>query len=169
MKDGIDTSLFFCPNEECDNYGEVGSNNQIICWGTYGKSNTQLLYCKVCKRTFSSRRGTPLFNLKAGEETFYRALACLAEGNSIRATARIMGLDKDTVCRWLEKASKHVEAVSLYLMKNLHLTEAQLDELWSFVKKKRRTLRQSKRSLANMGMSGFGQVSTLYTSSSQPS
>jgi hypothetical protein len=46
-----------------------------------------------------------------------------------------MGLEKDTVCRWLEKASKHVEAVSLYLIKNLHLTEAQLDELWSFVKK----------------------------------
>jgi hypothetical protein len=78
MKEGIDTSLFLCPNEKCDNYGEVGSNNRIICWGTYGKNNTQLLYCKVCKRTCSFRRGTPLFNLKADEETFYRALACLA-------------------------------------------------------------------------------------------
>jgi len=49
-----------------------------------------------------------------------KTIACLVEGNSIRSTARIMGLDKDTVAGWLKKASKHVEAVSRYLMVNLH-------------------------------------------------
>jgi len=38
----------------------------------------------------------------------------------------------------LDTASKHVEAVSRYLMVNLHFEEAQLDEFWSFVKKLRR-------------------------------
>jgi len=77
-----------------------------------------------------------LFNLKAGEEIFYKTIACLVEGNGIRSTARIMGLDKDTVACWFKKTSEHVEAVSRYLMINLHFEEVQLDEFWSFVKKR---------------------------------
>jgi transposase-like protein len=139
-KKTLDTSLYFCPSEACTNYGKVGSDNQIIGAGRYGKHQAQLLKCKVCGHSFSERRGTPLFNMKADEETFYRAIACLAEGNGIRETGRILELDKDTVSVWLEKASKHTEAVSRYLMVKLHFEEAQLDEFWSFVKKKRRTV-----------------------------
>lgn len=134
----IDTSMYFCPYEECSNYGKVGVDNQIVGSGCYGKHQTQLLKCKVCQRTFSARRGTPLFKLKTDEQTFYDVIACLAEGNGIRATGRIKNVDKDTVARWLEKASQHVEAVSRYLMVNLHFGAVQLDEFWSFVKKKKR-------------------------------
>jgi hypothetical protein len=144
------------PYPGCPNYGKVGPDNQIIGAGRYGKNQTQLLKCKVGGRTFSERRGTPLFNLKADEETFYRTIACLVEGNGIRATAHIMGLDKDTVCQWLEKASQHVEAVSRYLMVNLHFEEAQLDEFWSFVRKKGRTLSPWRSSRVNMAIAGSG-------------
>ena len=74
-----------------------------------------------------------MFGLKASEETFYDVIACLAEGNGIRATARIKGVD---MAEWLDTASKHVEAISRYLMVNLHFEEAQLDEFWSFVQKR---------------------------------
>jgi len=40
------------------------------------------------------------------------------------------------VAQWLDTASQHVEAVSRYLMVNLHFEEAQLDEFWSFVQKR---------------------------------
>jgi hypothetical protein len=82
-KNQIDTGMYFCSN-----HGKVGSDNQIIGADCYGKHQTQLLKCKVCNRTSSERRGTPLFNLKASEETFYDVIACLAEGNGIRATPR---------------------------------------------------------------------------------
>jgi transposase-like protein len=108
-KKQIDTSMYFCPYPDCPNHGKVGPDNQIIGAGCYGPHQTQLLKCKVCHRTFSERRGTPLFNLKASEETFYDVIACLAE------------------------------AVSRYLMVNLHFEEAQLDEFWSFVKKRKHT------------------------------
>jgi transposase-like protein len=78
---------------------------EIIGAGCYGKQKIQLLKCKACNGTFSERRGTPLFNLKASEETFYDVIACLAEGNGIRATARIKNVDRDTVADWLDKAS----------------------------------------------------------------
>jgi len=63
--------------------------------GRYGKQQGQLLKCKVCGQRFSTRRGTPLFDLKTDEQTFYDVIACLAEGNGIRATARIKHVDKD--------------------------------------------------------------------------
>jgi transposase-like protein len=140
-KKQIDTSMYFCPHEDCSNYGKVGTDNQVIGAGTYGKRQTQLLKCNVCGRRFSARRGTPLFDLKADEELFYDVIACLAEGNGIRATARIKKVDKDTVSAWLDRASQHVEAVSCYLMVNLHFEAVQLDEFWSFVQKKRLTVR----------------------------
>jgi hypothetical protein len=40
------------------------------------------------------------------------------------------------VAEWLDTASKHVEAISRYLMVNLHFEEAQLDKFWSFVQKR---------------------------------
>jgi len=140
-KKSLATNFYFCPNEECPNYGNVGPENQIIGAGRSGKHQTQMLKCKVWGKTFSERRGTPLFNLKADEETFYRAIGCLVEGNGVRETGRILGLDKDTVSAWLEKASKHAEAVSRYLMVNLPFEEGHLDEFWSFVKKKKRSAR----------------------------
>ena len=138
-KKSLDTSFYFCPNAECSNYGHVGLDNEIIGAGHCGKHQTQMLKCKVCGKTFSARRGTPLFQLKADEEIFYEAIGCLVEGNGVRGTGRILGLDKDTVSAWLAKASKHTEAVSRYLMVHLQFEEAQLDAFWSFVKKRRRT------------------------------
>ena len=97
-----------------------------------------------------------MFNLKASEETFYDVIACLAEGSGIRATGRIKKVDKDTVAAWLDKASQHVEAVSRYLMVNLHFEEAQLDEFWSFVKKRKPTAQPSRSSRASMATTGSG-------------
>jgi len=136
-KKQIDTSMYFCPHEDCSNYGKVGTDNQIIGSGCYGRHQTQLLRCKVCRQTFSARRGTPLFDLKTDEQTFYDVIACLAEGNGIRATARIKKVDKDTVASWLDRASQHIEGVSRYLMVDLHFEAVQLDEFWSFVKKRK--------------------------------
>jgi DNA invertase Pin-like site-specific DNA recombinase len=75
------------------------------------------------------------------EDMIERVVRCLAEGNSIRATARIMGIDKDTVYRVFERASSHCHKVLTELLTDLHLEECQLDELWSFVKKRRKISR----------------------------
>lgn len=155
-KKQIDTSMYFCPHEDCSNYGKVGTDNQIIGAGAYGKRQTQLLECKVCGRRFSARRGTPLFDLKADEELFYGVIACLAEGNGIRATARIKKVDKDTVSAWLDRASQHVEVVSHCLMVHLHFEAVQLDEFWSFVQKKKPSVRPWSDCLNSMATGGFG-------------
>jgi hypothetical protein len=55
-------------------------------------------------------------------------MRALAEGNSLRGTGRIVEVDKDTFCDWLDRAGRHCRAVTTYLFDNLHITECQLDE-----------------------------------------
>ena len=71
---------------------------------------------------------------------FEMAVRALAEGNSIRAAARIIEVDKDTVCAWLDRAAQHCRLVMLYLWRDLHVLECHLDELWGFVHTKQRHL-----------------------------
>ncbi len=51
-----------------------------------------------------------------------------------------MECDKDTVCHWLPRVGRHCCRVLEYFFRDLHLTECQLDELWTFVYKKEKHL-----------------------------
>ena len=76
---------------------------------------------------------TAYYGLESEQAIFETAARALAEGNSIRATGRILQIDKDTVCDWLGRAALHCRSVALYFWTGLHVTECQLDGLWGFV------------------------------------
>lgn len=76
---------------------------------------------------------------------FETAVRALAEGNSLRSTARIVAIDKDTACDWLHRAACHCRLVMLCLWQELAVSECQLDELWSFVHTKEGNLETAKR------------------------
>ncbi len=67
-------------------------------------------------------------------------IAALCEGVSIRATARLHDVHKNTVMRLGVKVGEGCTAVHGKLMKNLQIGRIELDEVWSFVKKKRRNV-----------------------------
>jgi hypothetical protein len=81
-------------------------------------------------------RDTAYFEIRADERIYTIAMRALAEGNSLRGTGRIIGVDKDTICRYLDRGGRYCRAVTAYLFDNLHISECRLDELWSFVRKK---------------------------------
>ncbi len=129
---------FFCPNVNCSDYGKIGNGN-IRLKERYGKNNTALLRCATCKKCFSETRGTVFFGLHTQKEKVLQALAIFAEKGSIRGTARAIDVDKDTVQIWLKKAGEHCEEVCEYLFRDLNLSQVQIDELWTFVKKRTKT------------------------------
>jgi IS1 family transposase len=45
-------------------------------------------------------------------------------------------MDKDTICDWVAQLGEHCAKIAAYHFRQLHLTECQLDELWTFVYKK---------------------------------
>jgi len=91
-------------------------------------------------QSVSIRYGTAYWDLNADPAIFETAVRALAEGNSLRSTARIVQIDKDTACDWLDRAAQHCRLVMLYLWHNLPVTECELDELWSFVHTKEQNL-----------------------------
>jgi IS1 family transposase len=96
--------------------------------------------CQVCGQPFSETAGTPFFGLKTPMKTVCIALNELTEGLGVRAVARIHHVDPNTVLDWLRKAGQHCERISEYMMQELKLSQVQLDELWTFVRKKERML-----------------------------
>ena len=145
----------FCPNEDCKDYG-LQSTGNIGIRGRYGKEKSSvLLYCRTCGKRFAATRGTAFFGLHLPDETIRMIIHHAAEGVGVRATARLLGLDKDTVNRVILRAGEHCAIVLSSLLRSLKLTEAQLDELWSFVKKRRVLMTES--SKRNTDRHGFGQ------------
>lgn len=96
------------------------------------------------KALVSLTYGTAYFDLEADPAIFELTVRALAEGNSIHSTARIVQIDKDTVCAWLNRAAHQCRLVMLYHWQNLHVTECQLDELWSLVHTKEHHLAAAK-------------------------
>ncbi len=138
MNSKIELSEFFCRNDECKDFGKQGKGN-IVLKERYGKNNTALLKCTTCGHCFSETRGTVFFCLNTPREEVLRTLAMIPEKGSIRGTARASGHDTNTICRWLDIAGAHCKEVTAYFLQDLELTRVQVDEIWSYNKKKRRT------------------------------
>jgi transposase-like protein len=134
----IDPNQHSCPNPECADHGKVGAGNIAI----HCRADRRLR-CTTCNDRFSARQGTIFYNLKTDEEKVLTALALLAERNSARATARILGTNEDTVLEWLSKAGRHASEFNDLLITKLKVSQLQLDEMWSFVGKKRQSPRQA--------------------------
>jgi transposase-like protein len=146
----------FCPNEQCKDYSLRGRGN-IAYRGKYGKDKSRnLLYCRTCGKRFASTQASALFGLHLPAETIRQIIHHAAEGVGVRATARLLGLDKDTVNRVILRAGEHCANVLTGLLTSLKLTEAQLDELWTFIKK-RKVLAAPKTLSDNTGVRGSGQ------------
>jgi IS1 family transposase len=84
-------------------------------------------------------------------ETRARILAALVEGNSIRATCRMVGVDKKTVLRLLADVGDACGAFLDDTMRGLHCKRIQADEIWSFCSAKHRNVPFEKREDPNYG------------------
>jgi len=126
----------YCPNPSCSVFGQE-AENQLDRHTYYGPDRTIQYRCRVCGQTFSQTKGTFFYRLRTPREKVLQALAMVAEQGGIRATGRACGFDKDTIQSWVERAGRHAEEVSAYLIVACQLSQAQLDALWTFVKKRR--------------------------------
>ncbi len=126
-----------CPNPKCKQYDKKGLGN-VVSNGTYRTRSTgkaRLFLCRTCGKAFSSRSGTAFFDLRSPRKKVLMGLRLLAEGLGLRGTSRVLEIKLDTIRRWLATAALHCEQVSDMLVRDLNLSQVQVDELWTFVKK----------------------------------
>lgn len=142
-----------CPNAQCSLYGKTGRGN-IVSNGTYrtregGKSRRFL--CKICGESFCSRANTIFYDLRTPSEKVLLALKLLVKGMPLRGVAEVLEVKLDTVRHWLKVAAAQSEKVNNLLLRELKISQVELDALWTFVKKN--SLRQ--RAILWRGRSGL--------------
>lgn len=120
-----------CVNAECELYGQKGCDNLIIR-KVYGVSDIRYLRCRRCQAEFSERKNTALWNSKIPEEKAVSVAEHLAEGCSIKSTARLTKVDPSTVRRLSRKAGRHGEQYHEQEVEDVAVTELQADERYGF-------------------------------------
>jgi transposase-like protein len=120
---------YFCPNEQCKEYG-LHCHDNISVRAKYGKEKSRvLLYCRTCGKRFAATQGSAMFGMHLQPEVIQQIIHHAAEGVGVRATARLLELDKNTVNRVILRAGEHWANVLSGLLTSLEMTEVQLDEL----------------------------------------
>ncbi|MGH9169134.1 MAG: helix-turn-helix domain-containing protein [Acidimicrobiia bacterium] len=77
----------------------------------YGPDEARrMLRCRACKARSSERKGTPLFDSRLPPGAAESVLEHVAEGCGVRQTARLVGVNKDTVTRLALLAGGHAKA-----------------------------------------------------------
>ncbi len=131
---------FCCIQPDCKVYGQRGKGNLSV-HQTYGKVDTiRLLECRACGTRFSERAHTALSGTRLPKEKVRAVLHHLAEGCGQRQTCRLVGVSRDAVSRLTRIAGDHAKALHDELVTDVTVTEAQADEKWCFVGKKRQEL-----------------------------
>ena len=125
----VDTANHFCPNKACRYYGWLGLGN-IVANGHPSGGRWRQLKCEVCGKYFQETKGTVFYRSSVPAEKILYGIASLCEGVGIGPVARIYEVDVNTVFGWLGEGSGHVQAVSRYMLHELHVTQVQLDELY---------------------------------------
>jgi transposase-like protein len=102
-----DLDPFCCQNPHCSDYGLRGRGNLRVAF-RYGRNKQRrLLACRTCQARFSERKGTALFGTRLPPESALAVFQHLQDGCGIRQTARLTGVDKDTVVRYAQQAGAH--------------------------------------------------------------
>ena len=130
----MDCTTCYCRMPQCPLFGQVAPRAQFT-WHDWHRQAPRWR-CRSCRILVSARTGTAYAGIRTEITTYLRGAVALAEGLSIRATGRLLGVDKDTVNHWLPALGRHCQGVMNYFFRNLHLCECQLDELWTFIVKK---------------------------------
>lgn len=129
-----------CVSDECAMRGQVAGGNLSVKIGK-GSGRWRILYCSCCKSEFSETKGTALWGSRMPLGMAKTVAQHLQEGCGIRQTARLTGASKDGVTAMAIRLGLHAKRFHDQHVQGVAVPEVQLDERWSFVKKKRKALR----------------------------
>ena len=126
-----------CPNKNCKHFYKTNAGN-IVSNGTYLTKSGRLhkYLCRACGAVFCERKNTAFYDIRSDEGKVILALKLILQGLSLRAVSNVLGVKLDTVRFWLTRSATHAEQVNEMLVKKIKVNKVELDELWSFVRKK---------------------------------
>ncbi len=130
----------------------VGHNCQIQAkrFGKDRKGN-QRFRCNTCRKTFAELQDKPLNNMYLPMDKAVLCLQLLVEGNSIRSTERITGVNRNTILDLLVLAGEKCERLLNEKIKSVPVHDVQADEMWGYVGMKEKTKKRQGKDADTLG------------------
>jgi transposase-like protein len=129
-----------CQNPKCK-YFLTEEGKDLLKRGK-NRAGHQQYYCNHCSSWFVETLNTPLYNKHLSKPEIINICKHLVEKNGIRSIERITGHHRDTIGNLLEDLALHAEFVNSILLQDIKLEQFEVDEMWTFIKKNKRTLSQ---------------------------
>jgi len=126
-----------CPNPDCA-YAQMLNRGNIRAVSTdlTQSGKRRIFQCTKCGTPFSETRDTVFFDLKTPEEKVMMALKMRLVKVDLAGISFVLGVTEETVLAWLQRAAHKAEEINAHLLRDLPVTQVQLDEMWSFIKRK---------------------------------
>jgi IS1 family transposase/transposase-like protein len=126
-----------CPNAKCPLFKLMDRGN-VSAISTYmtESGKRRILRCQRCETTFSETRDTVFFDLRTSEEKVLMALKMLLVRVDLSGIAFVLGVHEETVLAWLVRAAAKAHEINEHLLRDLPVTQVQLDEMWNFIARK---------------------------------
>ena len=126
-----------CPNPECTHYRRMQQGN-VSAIATYltQSGKRRIFRCRTCTTHFAETRETVFFDLRTSEEKVMMALKMLLVRVDLAGISFVLGVTEETVLAWLRRAAQQAETINRHLLRNLPVTQVQLDEMWNFIERK---------------------------------
>jgi transposase-like protein len=126
-----------CPNSDCT-HSRLMNRGNMSAISTYltQSGKRRIFLCNACETTCSETRDTVFFDLRTPEEKVMMALKMLLVKVGLSDIGFVLGVTEETVLMWLERAAQKAHEMNAHLLSDLPVTEVQLDEMWSFIKRK---------------------------------
>jgi transposase-like protein/IS1 family transposase len=101
----------------------------------FGKQRNGLrrFRCRTCGKTFTESHARLFDAMTVPEDKELLALQLLLEGNSLRSTERIVGIDRNTIMKLLVLAGERCAKLLTERVQNVRVEHLELDEVWAYV------------------------------------
>lgn len=103
------------------------------------RKGNQRWKCAKCGQTVTRELERPLGDMRLPIDKAIAVLRMLLEGVSIRASSRLTGVDKNTICDLVLLVGENCNRFLAKAVKNVEAKFIEMDEIWSFVFCKSRT------------------------------
>lgn len=143
LDNSVRSLLLLIMNTEAIANKSVSCSECFVVCQRFGKhrNGLQRFRCPKCKKTYTEPHELTLGEMYIPVEKILMAVSMLLEGNSIRSTMRITGLDQNTIIKALTLAGEKAERVMAKRIVNVQVRDVECDEVWSYVGKKEKRVR----------------------------
>lgn len=99
----------------------------------------RIFHCKECGEQFSETRQRVFFDLRTPEEKVIIVLKLLLCKVELTSISFAIGVTEQTILEWLRRAAEKAAEINAHLLREVNVTQVQLDELWAFIRRKHAT------------------------------